>query len=219
MLIVLRTPKPGERRSLGQCRKPSGWLGRIILWTMNRGHSKLTDWGLAHVTIGPREVVLDVGCGGGRTVAKLAALTTEGRVCGLDHSEASVAAARRTNRRWIADGRVEIQQGSVSALPYADATFDLVTAVESHFWWPDLPHDMQEVRRVLKPGGRVLVIAEFYNGGKHAKYAERASRFTGMASLTVAEHRELLSKAGFADIEVTEDARRGWICAIGRKPA
>jgi ubiquinone/menaquinone biosynthesis C-methylase UbiE len=204
---------------LGQCRKPSGWFGRVIIWSMNRSHSRLTDWGLTHVTIGPRDVVLDVGCGGGRTVAKLAALATEGRVCGLDHSEASVAAARRTNRRRIAEGRVEVRQGSVSALPWADATFDLVTAVESHFWWPDLPHDMQEVQRVLKPGGRVLLIAEFYDGGRHARYAERLARFSGMASLTVGDHREVLSNAGFTGAEVVEEERRGWLCALGRKPA
>ena len=219
MLIALRAPKSGEKRPLGQCRKPSGWFGRVVIWTMNRGHSKLTDWGLAHVAVGPRDIVLDVGCGGGRAVAKLAAMATEGRVSGVDHSEASVAAARRANPRWIEAGRVEIRQGSVSALPYADATFDLVTAVETHFWWPDLPNDLREIARVLKPGGRVALIAEFYNGGKHARYAKRLAAISGMASLTLDEHRELLSKAGFTGIEVIEDARRGWMCAMGRKSA
>jgi len=217
-MIAPGISRPSGGGSLGQCRKPSGWLGRIILWSMNRTHSRLTDWGLTHVSIGSTEIVLDAGCGGGRTVGKLAARTTGGRVCGLDHSEASVAAARRTNRRWIEAGRVEIRQGSVSALPWADATFDLVTAVESHIWWPDLPHDLQEVLRVLKPGGRILLIAEFYNGGKHLKYAERLAAFTGMACLTLHEHREQLCEAGFTGVEVIDDARRGWMCALGRRP-
>ncbi len=215
----MRAAGRGGRRILDQARAPSGWMGRIILWLMNRSHSRLTDWGLGHVEVRPRDVILDVGCGGGRTVAKLAVRATEGRVCGLDHAEASVAASRRTNGRRIEERRVEIRQGSVSALPYSAATFDLVTAVESHFFWPDLPHDLAEVRRVLRPGGRVLLIAEFYNGGKHAKHAELFVRRLGMIALTVDEHRDLLKKAGFADVEVVEDARRGWICAIGRKPA
>ena len=219
MLIAVGSRRNGEKRALGQCRKPSGWFGRFVIWTMNRGHSRLTDWGLAHVTVGPGDVVLDVGCGGGRAVARLAALATEGRVYGLDHSAASVAAARRTNRRWIEAGRVEIRQGTVSALPWSDASFDLVTAVESHFWWPDLPNDLRELARVLKPGGRVALVAEFYNGGKHAKYAERLAGISGMASLTLDEHRELLSKAGFTGMEVIEDVRRGWMCAMGRRPA
>jgi ubiquinone/menaquinone biosynthesis C-methylase UbiE len=219
MIVALRNPKPGEHRGLGQCRKPSGWLGRFVIWMMNRGHSRLTDWGLAHVAVRPTDLVLDLGCGGGSTVAKLAALAAEGRVCGVDHSETSVAAARRLNRRWIEIGRVEIREASVSALPYADATFDLATAVESHFWWPDLFHDMRETWRVLKPGGRVLLVAEFYKGGRHGKHAARVSAATGMAALTVDEHRELLARAGFETVEVVEEARRGWICASGRKPA
>ena len=57
---------------LNQCSKPTGWLGRFSLWTMNIRHAKLTDWGLEHVSIKRGDVILDVGCGGGRTVRKLA---------------------------------------------------------------------------------------------------------------------------------------------------
>jgi ubiquinone/menaquinone biosynthesis C-methylase UbiE len=48
-----------------------------------------------------------------------------------------------------------------SALPFADGTFDLVTAIESHFWWPELPQAAREVLRVLKGGGRFAIVAEF----------------------------------------------------------
>lgn len=216
----MTSPSPGARarkpRLIGQCRKPSGWFGRLLLWTMNRGHSRLTDWGLRYVTVGSHDVILDVGCGGGRTVGKLAAMATEGRVLGIDHSAASVATSRRTNREWIERGRVQITEASASALPFADGTFDLVIAVESHFWWPDLPLGAREVFRVLKSVGCFAIIAEFYNGGKHAGRAERLARMTGMAALTVDEHRAILEQAGFTHVEVFEDSARGWICATGR---
>jgi len=201
-----------------QCKKPSGWMGRLMLWSMNRRHSALTDWGLQHVHINPRDIVLDVGCGGGRTVAKLAALASDGKVVGVDYAEASVEASRNENATWIERGRVEIRQASVSALPFPNDTFDLVTAVETHFWWPDLAHDVREVRRVMKPGGRLAVIAEFYDGGKHAKYADRLSNAIGIASLTIDQHRDMLAIADFADVQVTEDAARGWLCVLGTKP-
>lgn len=137
---------------VSQCQKPTGWLGRFVLWRMNSGHSWLTDWGLAHVSIDKHDTILDVGCGGGRTVHKLAA-ATQGKVYGVDFSEESVAASKRTNACWIEMGRVEILNGSVSRFPFQDSTFDLVTAVETHFWWPNLPSDMREVFRGLKPGG------------------------------------------------------------------
>src|SRR5260370_4095532 len=138
---------------VNQCRRPTGWLGRIVLWRMNSSHSKLTDWGLGHVSVGKGDTILDVGCGGGRTVSKLAAIAAEGKVYGVDCSEESVAASKRTNARGIDAGRGEIRRGSVSQLPFSDGLFDLRTGVETHFWWPDLPGDVREVFRVLKPGG------------------------------------------------------------------
>ena len=108
----------GKNQLIDQCRKPAGWLGRFLLWGWNIRHSRVTDWGLRHVAIAQRDTILDVGCGGGRTVRKLAGVATQGRVCGVDHSEESVAAARRTNRHGIATGRVEIRLGSVSNLPF-----------------------------------------------------------------------------------------------------
>ncbi len=81
---------------LNQCGKPTGRLGRFMVWTFNVHHSKLTDWGLKHVAIEQHYTILDVGCGGGRTVHKLAGIATEGKVYGIDHSEESVSTSRST---------------------------------------------------------------------------------------------------------------------------
>jgi ubiquinone/menaquinone biosynthesis C-methylase UbiE len=51
-------------------------------------------------------------------------------------------------------GRIEVRPASVSQLPFQDGMFDLVTEVETHFWWPDLAADVHEVFRVVKPGGK-----------------------------------------------------------------
>jgi ubiquinone/menaquinone biosynthesis C-methylase UbiE len=101
---------------------------------MNMSHSSLTDWGLKHVLIEKHFTILDVGCGGGRTIQKLAAITTEGKLYGIDHADGSVAASRRKNAQLIQAGRVEIHQASVSRLPFPTNKFDLVTAVETQYY-------------------------------------------------------------------------------------
>jgi ubiquinone/menaquinone biosynthesis C-methylase UbiE len=206
---------------IAQCRKPSGLFGRYILWDMNRHHSKLTDWGLGHVSIAQTDTILDVGCGGGRTISKLAAMASGGKVHGIDYSEESVTAAHRNNKRWIDIGRVSIRHGTVSQLPFANDTFDLVTAIETHLFWPDLPKDFREVFRVLNPRGMLLIVAEIYKGGKHLEGVRKKIFDRHLAAnmnlLTPDEHRELFANTSFSDVRIFEELDKGWICGTGKK--
>jgi SAM-dependent methyltransferase len=200
------------------CRKPTGWVGKLVARSMNFGHAQLADWGLAHVAIKDNFFILDIGCGGGRNVRKLSRVVTEGHVTGLDYAEESVAVARQCNKKQIVAGRVDIQLGSVSDMPFQENTFDLVTAVESHYFWPKLIHDFKEVMRVLKPGGTLLLVGEAYKGGK---YDERNARWVELGQMhyhTLDEFRALVIKAGYTDVEVHENYDKGWICAVGMKP-
>ncbi len=200
-----------------QCRKPWSLPGRLFISLMNRTHAGVTDWGLSHVTIGAEDTILDVGCGGGRTIEKLARLG--GMVHGIVYSAASVAAARKTNAGSIEAGRVDVGQASVSQLPFADASFDLVTAVETHYYWPDPVDDFHEVWRVLKPGGTLLVIAETYRDQTLGAFLILPMLLLRARYLTLDEHRAVLSAAGFTDIVIDHDARKGWICAAARRAA
>ena len=200
-----------------QVRKPSGWLGRRILRAMNRSHGGMTQWGLQHLTVPANALILDVGCGGGGTVRRLATLAPEGNVVGLDYSAASVAVSRETNAKEIAAGRVRIEQGSVAALPFPDRTFDIVTAVETHYYWPDLPANVGEILRVLKPSGTFALIAETYRGGPFRLVYGIVMPLLGAAFLSDAEHRDLLTKAGFTEVATMHRTGTNWICATGRK--
>jgi SAM-dependent methyltransferase len=202
---------------VGQCRRPSGWLGRVVLQNMNLSHSRVTDWGLSHVQIGASFAILDVGCGGGRTIRKLAAAAPAGKVSGIDYSAASVAGARRANQAEIAQGRVDVQTGSVSHLPFPDSTFDLVTAVETHYYWPDLVADLREVLRVLKPGGTLLVVAETYRGSALSALLWPAMKLLRARYLTIDQHRDALAAAGFRDVAVSVQRGKGWICVVGKR--
>jgi SAM-dependent methyltransferase len=201
-----------------QVRKPSGWLGRRVVQAMNLSHATMADWGLQQVTVPKNAAILDVGCGGGRLVRRLSALASEGTVIGLDYSAASVAVSRDTNAREIEAGRVQIERGSVAALPFPDYTFDLVTAVETHYYWPDLPANVREILRVLKPGGTFALIAEAYRGGPLRLLYGIVMPLLRAALLSDTEHRDLLTQAGFTDVATIHMSGKNWICATGRKP-
>ena len=64
----------------------------------------------------------------------------------------------------------------------------------------------------------MVIIAEFYNGGKHAKYADRLSKWTTMAMLDVDQHKAIFSTAGFRDVQVVEEGAKGWISGMAVKP-
>ena len=101
--------------------------------------------------------MLDIGCGGGATLQRLLKRSEGSTVYGIDISEESVAKAKKVNAE-VLDKRVFITQGSAEKLPYEDGKFDLVTAVETVYFWPNLPDCLQEVRRVLKQGGKFAIL-------------------------------------------------------------
>src|SRR5947209_8875662 len=202
-----------------QVRKPSGPLGRRIVRAMNLGHATMTDWGLRQIAVAENAVILDVGCGGGRMVSRLAALAPQGKVVGLDYPVASIAVSRAMNVPQIEAARVRILQGSVAALPFSDGAFDIVTAVETHYYWPDLPANVHEILRVLKPGGTFALIAETYRGGPFRFLYSILMRLLRAAFLSDTEHRDLLSQVGFTQVATTHVSGKNWICATGYRPS
>jgi SAM-dependent methyltransferase len=200
-----------------QVKKPDRFAGRFLARLMNDSHAPLTDWAFTHLEIPEDATAMDVGCGGGRTINKLAAKAAQ--VYGIDYAAGSVAASRAYNKRLIAEGRVHVEQASVSRLPFADGKFDLVTAIETQYYWPNLPGDMKEILRVLKPGGRLMVVAENYKGARNDAVLGPVMKLLGSSRLSMDDHRALFLAAGYEGVEIAEERRRAWICTIGAKPS
>jgi ubiquinone/menaquinone biosynthesis C-methylase UbiE len=110
-----------------------------------------------------------------------------------------------------------IQQASVSQLPFAENTFDLVTAVETQYYWTNLLGDMREILRVLKPGGTLLVIAETYKHVKTDALQRPVMKILRSSSLGVEDQRQLFLSAGYSAVEIFEERTKGWICCTGTK--
>ena len=178
------------------CACPKGFLGRCMLRFMNFGHAPLTNWGLDHVDFSDGMVMLDIGCGGGATLKRLLKRSPEGMVYGIDISEESVVKAKNVNKQLL-NKQVFVRQGSADSLPWKDQKFDVVTAVETVYFWPNLPQCFQEVKRVLKPGGQFAIMLEVIEGD-----SIWTNVVEGMTVYSPEMLKDLLEQAGFGDVKV-----------------
>jgi ubiquinone/menaquinone biosynthesis C-methylase UbiE len=167
-----------------------------MLKFMNLTHAPLTNWGLGLIEFQDGWTMLDVGCGGGKTLQRLLKRSQGAKVYGIDISDESVAKARESNAD-VLDKQVFVQKGSAAELPYEEGTFDLVTAIETVYFWPNLPSCMQEVRRVLKHGGHFAIMVEVVDtDSKWTNFVE------GMTAYTPEQLKSILDDAGFTQTEI-----------------
>jgi SAM-dependent methyltransferase len=200
-----------------QAGRPDRFAGRWFAARMNSSHSALTDWALSTLGEPIDSRVLDVGCGGGRTIEKLVTRSRGPAVHGADFAPGSVLLARATNVRTIAEGRASVVRAAVSRLPYRDSTFGLVTAFETHYYWPTPDDDLREVVRTLALGGRVLVVAELYAHGPFAVVSRAIMAMLGGRAWTEEQHRRWFESAGLTNVETLTEPRHGWIAVTGRR--
>ena len=179
-------------------RKPQGKLGNIQLKSMNKEHTPVSLWGLKHLNIKPDDIILDVGCGGGINVKRMA--ENAKKVYGIDYSIESVNLSREVNEKLIDEGKVEIREGNVKSLPFEDNTFDIVTAFETVYFWPDIEKCFGEVKRVLKPGGIFLIGME--TNGSDNLIMKFWKHFIDMEMYDDGELRAFLQNNGYNQITV-----------------
>lgn len=199
-------------RRVNQCRKPNGELGRIVIEDMNSKHYELTSFGLKNVDIKDNYSILDIGCGGGRTVNRLSKLAFNGKVYGIDYSEECVRSSKEYNKELIESKKVSIMQASVEKIPFEDDKFDVVTAVETVYFWPDLVENFKEVKRVLKKGCKFVIINEMYNSDKFKEKNDNYEALGTMRILTPEELKKTLLKAGFKNVNYELIEEKNWIC-------
>lgn len=264
----------------GNPARPEGEAGAAMLARMNESHAAVTNWALDFLPLHPGMQAIDIGCGGGATLRRLAfrmglvdeagnpreearegacasdagrrrgnARTAEdgrppegareggadesretagagdakapeggtGHVTGIDYSPVSCGESRAFNAAAVAAGAVDVVEGSVDALPFPDGAFDVATTVESFYFWPHPAADLREVRRVLKPGGTFLLVADVYRTpGLPAHAQDAISRFD-MTVLDPEGYRRLFAEAGFSRCDVHLREGTTWICVEGTR--
>ena len=166
-------------------------------------------WAVSLLDVQRTDRVLEVGFGPGVAVQELARLAVEGLVCGLDHSDEMLRQARRRNASAIEAGRVDLRLGSVERLPAFPGLFDKVLAVNTLGFWKQPVRRLEELRRALRPGGRIAIAHQPREPG--ATDARTAARADATAAA--------LAQAGFEGVRVhTLNLRPAVACVIGINP-
>jgi len=138
-------------------RKPSGWPGKLLYGSREPiGHYGFFRVAIGRLQLQPEDVFLEIGCGGGALLDMV--LQTVQQACGIDHSPDMVELARQKNGKALSEGRVEIIQGDIEALPWAENHFTCAAGVEVLYFIENLRRASEELCRVLKPGGRLVLV-------------------------------------------------------------
>ena len=140
-------------RQLG---KPSGILGKFMLWSLNRSNQNMNAVALKYLEISPKDEFLEVGFGGGALLNDIMH-NSNISVAGVEISDLAIHEMTRRNKQAVKRGMLNLAKIEHSSIPYPSRKFTKVCCVNVVYFLDDLPLMLLEINRVLKAGGRLVV--------------------------------------------------------------
>ncbi|ASZ14579.1 class I SAM-dependent methyltransferase [Chitinophaga pendula] len=148
---------PNMQQLASQLRQPSGEDGLKLAENMNLGNRLINERTIAFLQPAAHQHILEIGFANGHFIPQVLSLAPGIRYCGIDISDVMVAEAGKRNEAAITAGNVQLHLTGADQIPYADNTFDRIFGINVLYFW-DQPHkELQEILRVLKPGGQLIL--------------------------------------------------------------
>jgi len=164
---------------------------------MEQSHLPIVEPMLALIEFKPQDKVLDVGCGTGWLVRRIAPLVSEGLAAGMDVSDAMLGRAESLGAQVP---NVAFACGGVDAIPWEAGYFTKVVSVESAYYWPEPAQGLREIFRVLSPGGAAWILINYYRDNPHChQWGGQLKVPTHL--LSAGEWEGLLRQAGFETVD------------------
>lgn len=137
--------------------KPTGMIGKIVGLLMTNSNKQLNRWAIDLLEIQPSDHILEIGFGSGVAIAMVEGELKDGSITGIDHSKVMFNQASKNNREAIRKGKVKLMLSSVEELPDFQHTFDKILTVNTILFWQDPIVRLKELRKQLKPGGKIAI--------------------------------------------------------------
>lgn len=183
-------------RILGrQLSRPSGFLGKVVGHIMSSGNKGMYASALSVLDLRQGDVVLEIGFGNGAHIGGLLPNLLPGQYHGVEMSDTMLAEAKRTTRKVQPEGHVFLQLVQDEHLPFVPDRFDKVLTVNTIYFWNHPERMMQEIFRVLKPGGRIVVTFNTDEYLRTKPYARDVFRLVGAQEVNF-----LFQQSGFINI-------------------
>ena len=164
---------------------------------MEDHHSDITDQTLALMDLKPADRVLDLGCGTGWASRRLARIATAGEVVGVDVADEMLRRAEQTSATL---GNLRFVWGTAEGLPFDDGYFTKILSVESFYYYADQSKALNEVRRVIAPGGRLFILINLYKDN-HYSLRWVSELKVQVHARSEAEYLEMLQQHKFEAVE------------------
>ncbi len=184
-----------------QLRQPDGEAGRDLGHKMNVGNQYVNQQTLASLQVQPQDRILEIGMGNGFFVPQLLAVDSSVRYVGCDFSPTMVEEAFRLNQAWVTTGQARFLLASADELPFEPNTFNKCFTVNTVYFWTHPARTLAELRRVLTPGGQLLVAARPRRVMERLPFVQY-----GFTLYSAPELVNLLEANGFSVAEVIEQA-------------
>lgn len=181
-------------------REPSGVLGYLGAWSMARWGGPSHRYAISLLVAEPGQTVVEIGPAHGALIERLTGEVPDLRVIGIEPSADMVKVATGRNRALVEAGQVEIRQARVSDLPLPHASIDGLVSTHSIYFWPDLQHDLGEIARVLKPGGKLAFVFRAVPAPDGQWMMARNGGTAEPSELSMRRLREQVGLAGFAEV-------------------
>ena len=190
----------------GEPRGPVGKICCLIMNRINRAMYKNILMQLGTKKYFGNKNILDIGCGNGYMIKKLYR-RTGADIYGTDISEDMVLAAKKRNKKAVDKGKLSVSQGDVCTLDFESGSMDIVTSVNTIYFWNSPQQGMEETCRVLKKGG------VFYNAVYSKQWLQKLSYTKkGFRFFELEDYAELGRKAGFSKVTINETVRGKSFC-------